>query len=105
MNKKYFILPLLTFLFLSACGTTEKQEIAEDNTVEAAETVLEGEGTFVGLIDASSFEVETSEGPLILRFSEELSEKVSSIPEGKKVKYTYIKNDEKQNILKTIEEV
>lgn len=105
MNRKHFMIPLMAFiLLLSACGTSEKQEASESNAVEAAETILEGEGVFVGLVDATSFEVETNEGPLILRFSEELSEKVSSITDGKKVKYTYTKNEKEQNILKTIEE-
>lgn len=105
MNRKYFLIPFMAILLLSACGTTEKQEVSKSDAVEAAESILEGEGVFVGLVDATSLEIETTEGPLILRYSEELSEKVSSIPEGKKVKYTYTKNNENQNILKTIEEL
>lgn len=105
MKRSYFLFLMMAAILMSACGTTDKQEASDTNTIEVDETTLEGEGLFVGLVDATSLEVETNDGPLILRYSEEQSTKVSSIPEGQKVKYTYTKNVEKQNILQTIEEL
>ncbi len=51
--------------------------------------VISGEGTFTGIADANSIEIQTADGPLPVQYTEEQTELINSINEDAKVKFEY----------------
>lgn len=80
-------------------------------TKEPAAAVKVNEGTFNGLIDSHSIEVETNAGVIVLQVTDEQSSTLDSLPDDAKVKFEYtekaIEGDAsiKQNWLIKIEEM
>jgi hypothetical protein len=76
----------------------------------ANDPVLTGEGTFNGLMDSHSIEIETAAGAIALQITEELAAKINGIPSDAKVKFEYTEKavegdaELKQNWLVSIEE-
>lgn len=72
--------------------------------------VKSGEGTYVGLSDSHSIEIETKDGAMPLQVTEELLAVVNKLPSDSKVTFEYTEkeieagSDMKQNWLKKIEQ-
>lgn len=72
--------------------------------------VKSGEGTFVGLSDSHSIEIETKDGAMPLQVTDELLAVVSELPSDAKVTFKYTEkeieagSDVKQNWLEEIEQ-
>lgn len=75
-----------------------------DNEQESVDTNVEQslEGNFVGWIDANSFEVMKDDTPYVIRTSDDVVMPDDAL-EGRNVRITYTRNDQGQNIIKTIE--
>ncbi|WP_036719649.1 hypothetical protein [Paenibacillus harenae] len=95
-------------------SSPESTNGASNNSETKAPTnnlVLSGEGTFNGLMDTHSIEIETADGAIALQLTEELSQKMNSIPDDAHVKFEYTEKavdgdtELKQNWLVSIEEV
>ncbi|WP_424767145.1 hypothetical protein [Paenibacillus sp. sgz302251] len=73
--------------------------------------VLSGEGTYIGLMDSHSIEIETADGPMPFQVTDDLMGALEALPENAKVKYEYTEKaiegetDMKQNWLSKIEEI
>ena len=80
-------------------------------TEEPADPVKVNEGTYSGLVDSHSIEIETAEGAIPLQITDELKSKLEALPEDAKVKFEYTEKaiegeaDLKQNWLVKIEEI
>jgi len=77
---------------------------------DPAAPVKSGEGTFVGLSDSHSIEIETKDGPMPLQVTDELLAVVNELPSDSKVTFEYTEkeieagSEFKQNWLKKIEQ-
>lgn len=77
----------------------------------AADEVKRGEGTFNGLMDSHSIEIETATGAMALQITEELARKIDNLPSDAKVTFEYtekaVKGETglKQNWLVKIEQI
>lgn len=107
INKKVLLLIILILsVAVIAIGCTQPAE-EENNTTEednkAIETNIEEsvEGTFTGWVDSSSFEIMSDDTPVTIRTSDEVLMPDDAL-EGRNVRITYLKNDQGQNIIKTI---
>lgn len=105
-NKKVLLLIILILsITVIIFGCTQPAE--EDNTKKednnAIETNIEEsvEGTFTGWVDSSSFEIMSDDTPVTIRTSDEVLMPDDAL-EGRNVRITYLKNDQGQNIIKTI---
>ncbi|MBD2867767.1 hypothetical protein [Paenibacillus arenilitoris] len=97
---------------VSGAEPTESPDNSGEATEEPAnEPVISGEGTYSGMMDSHSIEIETADGAIALQIPEELSTTIDSIPADAKVKFEYtekaVEGDAglKQNWLVKIEEV
>lgn len=124
--KKVSILALLSvcLLALAACGTIEQPDRAEENN-EKTENVNEDEetngtetapasdepsiindlGIFVGQADPHTVEIETNEGPKAFQLTEKSTEQIEQLQPNDSVKFQYIVNEHKQNVLQSIEKM
>ncbi|MBH0164667.1 hypothetical protein IHV12_07050 [Fictibacillus sp. 7GRE50] len=83
---------------------TEKNEEVKEEPVNEEVTSIEEEGTYIGLIDNNSIEVEAAGETLVLRLTDEVRDDVESLEEGAKVNIIYKKNEEGQWLLEQITE-
>ncbi|MGD6963188.1 hypothetical protein ACQCVB_13345 [Fictibacillus phosphorivorans] len=83
---------------------TEKNEEVKEEPVKEEVTSIEEEGTYIGLIDNNSIEVEAAGETLVLRLTDEVRDDVESLEEGAKVNIIYKKNEEGQWLLEQITE-
>ncbi|OBZ16007.1 MULTISPECIES: hypothetical protein [Bacillales] len=78
---------------------------------EPADPVKVNEGTYSGLSDSHSIEIETASGTLPLQITEDLKSKLEALPDDAKVKFEYTEKaiegeaNLKQNWLVNIEEI
>ena len=114
-NKKFFLL-LLFILIIAIVALGCAQEPTEDENNETdvednmddqnepMETDVEEtiEGEFVGWVDSNSFEVMKDDTPYVIRTSEAVMMPDDAL-DGRTVRVTYVRNDQGQNIIKTIE--
>lgn len=83
---------------------TEKNEEVKEEPVNEEVTSIEEEGTYIGMIDNNSIEVEAAGETLVLRLTDEVRNAVESLNDGAKVNIVYKKNDEGQWVLEKITE-
>lgn len=83
---------------------TEKKEAEKEEPVNEEVTSIEEEGTYIGMIDNNSIEVEAAGETLVLRLTDEVREAVESLKDGSKVNIVYKKNNEGQWVLEQITE-
>ncbi|MBH0172732.1 hypothetical protein IHV09_04145 [Fictibacillus sp. 23RED33] len=83
---------------------TQKNEEVKEEPVNEEVTSIEEEGTYIGLIDNNSIEVEAAGETLVLRLTDEVRDDVESLEEGAKVNIIYKKNEEGQWLLEQITE-
>ncbi|MED1862940.1 hypothetical protein P4V41_05695 [Fictibacillus nanhaiensis] len=122
MKKKAWILAII--LLLAACSSepkstapkeepapktaetspTEMNEEEKEEPVNEEVTSIEEEGTFNGLIDNNSIEVEAAGEILVLRLTDEVRDTVNRLKDGAKVNIVYKKNEEGQWLLEKIAE-
>ncbi|WP_416731222.1 hypothetical protein [Fictibacillus sp. JL2B1089] len=82
----------------------EKKESEKEEPVTEEVSSIEEEGTYIGMIDNNSIEVEAAGETLVLRLTDEVREAVESLKDGSKVNIVYKKNSEGQWVLEQITE-
>lgn len=83
---------------------TEKKEAEKEEPDNEEVTSIEEEGTYIGMIDNNSIEVEAEGETLVLRLTDEVRAAVESLKDGSKVNIVYKKNNEGQWVLEKITE-
>ncbi|MCM3628826.1 hypothetical protein M3194_15895 [Paenibacillus glycanilyticus] len=84
----------------NASPDTEASTAPEDSAVKTSE------GVFVGQADTTSVEIDLPEGPMVLQFTEDLTDEINSIPADTKVQFEYtekVSGDVTQYFLKKLE--
>lgn len=120
MKKTLSIFGLLFLLLLgiAACGTSDQVEDDGNNSetqkAEENETKIDNEneqavindlGIYVGQADPHTIEIETNEGPKAFQLTEKSTEQIKALQPDDKVKFQYIVNENKQNVLQSIEKM
>lgn len=76
------------------------------NTAPADGAVKTSEGVFVGQADTTSVEIDLPDGPMVLQFTDDMTDKINSIPADAKVQFEYtekVSGDVTQYFLKKLE--
>ncbi|NIK66681.1 MULTISPECIES: hypothetical protein [unclassified Paenibacillus] len=84
----------------TASPDTDASTVPDDSAVKT------NEGTFVGQADTTSVEIDLPDGPMVLQFTDELTDKINSIPPDTKVQFEYtekVSGDVTQYLLKKLE--
>ena len=122
MKKSLSIFAFLSvLLLLAACGTTEQPDQAEDNGEETENVNEETDGTeidhsneppvindlgiYVGQADPHTVEIETNEGPKAFQLTEKSTDQIKELQPDDRVKFQYVINKNKQNVLQSIEKM
>lgn len=74
---------------VSAPEPTADTNNSGDGEDPAPDEVKRGEGTFIGLMDSHSIEIETEAGAMPLQITEELASTVENLPSDAKVAFEY----------------
>lgn len=109
-NKKHFLLLIILVIMITAFGCAQEPvqdetnpDIDQDMNREYETQVEKSvEGSFVGWIDSSSFEIMKDSTPYVIRTSDDVIMPDDAL-EGRLVRVTYITNDQGQNIIKGLE--
>lgn len=119
MKKALNIIVLVVAFFLvTACGTSNgaddnkdvasNEELREekDATEDVDEkAIINDLGIYIGQADPHTVEIETNEGPKAFQLTDESKVQIEQLEPNDEVKFNYFVNEQKQNILQSIEKM
>lgn len=119
--KKSRIIPVLflSALFsLASCGAAEPSEeltnanekidnasLNADGKQKNKPAVMNDLGIYVGQVDPHTVEIETNEGPKAFQLTDQSAKQIDALQPNDNVRFEYIINKHKQNVLQSIEKI